>query len=64
MDVISLLVSLIIFAVVAYGVWWVCVKFGMPPPVLWLAGGILLIIMLYYLARQFGVGGPMIVPSR
>ena len=56
MDIISLLVSLIIFAVVAYGAWWVCQKFAMPPPVLWLCGGILLVILLLYLARQFGVG--------
>ena len=55
MDIISLLVSLIIFAVIAYGVWWLCVKFSMPPPVLWLCGGILLVILLLFLARQLGV---------
>jgi hypothetical protein len=55
MDIISLLVALIVFAVVAYGIWWVCAKFSMPPPVLWLCGGVLLIILLLFLAQQFGI---------
>ena len=55
MDVINLLLSVILFGVVAYGVWWVCVRFGMPPPVLWLCGAVLLIVLILFLARQFGI---------
>ena len=54
-DLISLLVAVIVFAVVAYGVYWVCTKFGMPQPVLWLCGGILLIILLLFIAQRMGV---------
>lgn len=55
MDVINLLISVILFCVVAYGVWWVCVRFGMPAPVLWLCGAVLLIVLILFLARQLGV---------
>ena len=55
MDVLNLLISVVIFAVVAYGVWWVCVRFGMPAPVLWLCGVVLLVVLILFLARQFGI---------
>ena len=46
-----------LFAIVAYGLYWVCTKFGLPQPVLWLCGAILLIILLLFVARQ--IGSPM-----
>ena len=52
---ISLLIYLIVFAIVAYGLWWVCTKFGMPAPVFWIVGGLLLIVLLLFLARQLGL---------
>jgi hypothetical protein len=58
-QLISLLVMVLIFALVAYGLWWVCVKFGLPQPVLWIVGVILLIFLLYFIAGQIGVGGQL-----
>jgi len=55
MDLIGLLIAVIVFAVVAYGIWWVCTKFSMPQPVLWLCGAILLIILLLFIAQRLGV---------
>lgn len=55
-QLISLLIMIVIFAVVAYGLWWVCTKFGLPQPVLWIVGVILIIFLLYFVAGQVGVG--------
>jgi hypothetical protein len=54
-QLISLLITVIIFAVIAYGAWWVCSKFGAPQPVFWIVGLILLIFILYFLAGQTGM---------
>ena len=62
---INLIIYIVIFAIVAYGLWWVCVKFGLPQPVLWLVGAILLIFLLYVIAGQVGVtgsGGSLLQP--
>jgi predicted metal-binding membrane protein len=53
-QLIGFLVVLIIFAIIAYGLYWVCIKFALPQPVLWLCGAILLIIILIYAAHTFG----------
>lgn len=53
---ISLLICIVIFAIVAYGLWWVCQKFGMPQPVLWLCGAVLLIVLLLFAAHMAGGG--------
>ena len=54
---ISLLIWIVIFAIVAYGLYWVCTKFGLPQPVLWICGAILLIFILVFVAGQLGEGG-------
>lgn len=54
---ISLIIWIVIFAIAAYGLYWVCTKFGLPAPVLWLCGALLLIIILVFLAKQIGVPG-------
>jgi hypothetical protein len=54
---ITLIIVILIFAVVAYGIHWVCVQFALPQPVLWICGVILLIILLMFAARQLGLGG-------
>jgi hypothetical protein len=62
--VINLLIYVILFAIAAYGLWWVCQKFGMPQPVVWICGGLLLIIILLFLANQLGVGAASVFPLR
>jgi hypothetical protein len=53
-QLISLIVAIVIFACVAYGLAWVCDKFGMPQPVKWLVGAVLLIFLLYWVSGQVG----------
>ena len=55
MPLIALLVYVLVFAVVAYGLYWVCTSFAMPRPVLWIVGAILLIILIVFLAHQTGL---------
>lgn len=56
-QLIQLIIYIVIFAVVGYGLWWICVKFSLPQPVLWICGAILLIVLLIFLGNQLGVGG-------
>jgi hypothetical protein len=54
---IQLLIWVVVFAILAYGVYWVCTKFFPNfPPALWICGGILLIFLLLFISRQIGVG--------
>ena len=62
-QLISLLVYIIIFAVVAFGLWWTCVKFALPQPVMWIVGAILLIVILLFISGQVG-GGVALFPVR
>jgi len=54
-SLIQLIIYIVIFAVVGYGLWWVCMKFGMPQPVFWIVGAILLIVLLLFIVRQVGI---------
>ena len=56
-QLIMLLVYIVIFAVVAYGLYWVCQKFALPQPVMWICGVILLLIILIFTAQQLGAPG-------
>jgi hypothetical protein len=51
----QLLVMVVVFCIVAYGLWWICAKFGMPQPVLWIVGAILIIILLGFLLDRTGL---------
>lgn len=62
-QLISLIIYVMIFAIVGYGLWWVCTKFGLPQPVLWICGAILLIIILVFVSQHLG-GGPGLFPLR
>lgn len=53
---ITLLVYIVVFAIVAFGLSWVCDRFGLPQPVKWICGAILLIIILIFVAGQLGDG--------
>ena len=56
-QLIQLIIYLVIFAIVAYGLYFVCVKFSLPQPVMWICGAILLIIILVFVSHQLGDGG-------
>jgi hypothetical protein len=59
---IALLVAAIIFAVLAYAMYWVCTHFFPAfPPALWICGAILLIVLLLWVGGQLP-GGPAWVP--
>ncbi len=58
-QLIQLLVYIVIFAIVAYGLWWVCQKFALPQPIMWICGAILLIIILLFVSRELGSGGSL-----
>lgn len=62
-QLIPLIIYVMIFAIVGYGLWWVCTKFGLPQPVLWICGAILLIIILLFVSRELG-GGTALLPLR
>lgn len=55
-QLIYLLVAIVIFAIVAYALKWVCTSFQLPTPVLWICGAVLLIILLIFCANQLGGG--------
>lgn len=60
-QLIQLLIYLVVFAIVASGLYWVCVKFALPQPVLWICGAILLIIILVFVSGQLGGSGPILM---
>ena len=55
-QLIMLIVWIILFAIIGYGLNWVCITYNMPQPIRWIVGGILLIILLVFLSHQLGVG--------
>jgi predicted neutral ceramidase superfamily lipid hydrolase len=56
-SVIQLIIAVLIFCGVAYAMFWVVTKFGLPQPVLWICGAVLLIALLLFLGQFFGLGG-------
>jgi hypothetical protein len=62
-QIVQIIIWIIIFCVVAYGMLWVCQRFGLPQPVLWLCGALLLIVLLLFVASQFaGAGTSLFTP--
>lgn len=56
---ITLLIWAIVFAIVAFGLLWICNRFFPEfPPARWICGGILLIILLLAISREFPAGIP------
>ncbi len=56
-QLIAVLIAIVIFAVVAYGLYWICTKFFPNfPPALWICGVVLLIMILVFASNQFGGG--------
>ncbi len=62
-QLIALLVYVVIFAIVAYGLWWVCVRFKLPEPAFWICGVILLVFLLVFIRGQLASsGGALTLP--
>lgn len=51
---IQLVIYILLFAIAAYGLKWVCSNFGLPAPIFWICGVILLIIILLFVSNQVG----------
>ena len=56
MDLIGLLIAILLFCLVAYGLYWVCQQFSLPQPIQWLIGIILVIVLLLYITGYPGIG--------
>jgi len=55
---INVLIWMVIFAAVAWGLYWVCTKFFPSfPPALWICGLLLLIFILIFISRVTGGAG-------
>lgn len=55
------IIWIVIFAIAAWALLWVCDHFQLPPPVKWICGALLLIIILIFLANH--VGAPLAIPG-
>lgn len=63
-QLIQLIIYIVVFAVVAFGLNWVCDRFAMPQPIKWIVGAVLLIILLIFVAQQLGAtGGVGVFPA-
>ena len=56
-QIISLIIWIVLFCIAAFGMIWVCDKFGLPAPVKWICGALLLIVILLFVSRQLGYPG-------
>ncbi len=57
-QVIQLLIYVLMFAIAAYGLYWVCVKSKLPDPAFWICGVVLLIVILLFVSGRLGSVGP------
>ena len=64
MTLMSLIVWIIVFCLVAYGMYWACVHFALPKPIWWVCGAILIIVLLVFLLRQIGAPLSLTTPIR
>lgn len=60
MDLINLLIFVIIFAAGIWGAFYICDKAGYPPPVRWVVGAVLLVILLIAALSMLGVTGDVL----
>lgn len=58
---ISLLIEFVIFILIGYLAFWICDKAGFPPPVKWIVGLVLLLVLLVAVAGWYGPIG--LVPA-
>jgi hypothetical protein len=55
MDIIQLVIVIVLFACVVWGLDWAIVKYELPKPVRWVVGGLIVVILLLFLLRVTGV---------
>jgi len=53
-ELISLIIAILVFCILAYALVWTCDKFDMPPPVKWACGALLLIVLLLWASANLG----------
>lgn len=58
---IELIIVLVVLAVIGYAAYWICAKFKLPEPVLWIVGAVLLVGLLIFAARLLQGGGPVVL---
>ena len=63
MNLLNILIVIVVFCIVAYGLLWVCNSFALPQPVKWICGAILLIVLIAWLTGGLGLGIQMF-PAR
>ena len=51
----QLMVAVVVFSIIAVGLWFLCKKFELPQPVLWICGAILILILFAYLIDHTGL---------
>ncbi len=60
-QLIQFLIYIVIFAIAAYGLYWICTHFFPNfPPALWICGAVLLIVVLLFISRGLGGGFPVL----
>ncbi len=55
-SLIQLVIYIVVFAIVTWGLLEICNRFGLPQPVKWVVGALLLIIALLFLSGKLGSG--------
>jgi hypothetical protein len=56
MDLITLLVLVLVFALVVWGGFYICDRSGFPQPVRWIFGAVCLIALIVFLIERIGGG--------
>ena len=56
-SIITIIIAIVLFFIIAYGLKWVCDSFALPQPVLWCVGALLLIVLLLAASRMVGLSG-------
>lgn len=59
MDLLTLGVVLVLAALLTLGGFWVCDRAGFPPPVRWLFGAVVLVVVIYALLHVAGLAPPI-----
>lgn len=55
MDIIQLIFVIVIFACIVWGLDWAIAHFGLPAPVRWIVGALVVVILLLFLLRVTGL---------